>query len=94
MKSVARLANNLNVGINVINRIVRQQKIVNCAPSDGKRLINEYQEEHIQQCLILEGYLECYIFESKMHEIQEPGQERWGVFKAKTYGEQNINNGK
>ena len=69
MKTVPRLANNLNVNINVINRIIRQQKIVNCAPSGGKRLINEFQEEYIQQCLILEGYLECYIFESKMHEI-------------------------
>ena len=75
MKTVPRLANNLNIGINVINRIIKQQKIVNCAPSDGKRLINEYQEEYIQQCLILEGYLECYIFESKIHEIQDPEQE-------------------
>ena len=84
MKSVARLANNLNININVINRIVRQQKIVNCAPSDGKRLINEYQEEYIQQCLILECYLECYIFESKMHEELE--QEPFEEFKKRTYG--------
>ena len=81
MKSVSRLANNLNIGINVINRIIKQQKIVNCAPSGGKRLINEYQEEYIQQCLILECYLECYIFESKMHEIQEPEQETFDEFK-------------
>ena len=87
MKSVSRLANNLNIGINVINRIIKQQKIVNCAPGDGKRLINEYQEEYIQQCLILEGYLECYIFESKMHEIQEPEQESWESFKKRTYGQ-------
>ena len=94
MKTVPRLANNLNVNINVINRIIRQQKIVNCAPSGGKRLINEYQEEYIQQCLILEGYLECYIFESKMHEIQEPEQESWEIFKNRTYGRQNTNNSK
>ena len=86
MKTVPRLANNLNVNINVINRIVKQQKIVNCAPSGGKRLINEYQEEYIQQCLILEGYLECYIFESKMHEIQEPEQEPFEEFKKRVYG--------
>lgn len=88
MKTVPRLANNLNININVINRIIRQQKIVNCAPSDGKRLINEYQEEYIQQCLILEGYLECYIFESKIQEIQdpEPEQESWEIFKKRTYG--------
>ena len=86
MKTVPRLANNLNININVINRIVKQQKIVNCAPSDRKRLINEYQEEYIQQCLILEGYLECYIFESKMHEIQETEQESWEIFKNRTYG--------
>ena len=89
MKTVPRLANNLNVNINVINRIIKQQKIVNCAPSDGKRLINEYQEEYIQQCLILEGYLECYIFESKMQEIQEPEQESWEIFKKRIYGEKN-----
>ena len=89
MKTVPQLANNLNVNINVINRIIKQQKIVNCAPSDGKRLINEFQEEYIQQCLILEGYLECYIFESKMHEIQETEQESWEIFKAKTYGQKN-----
>ena len=87
MKSVSRLANNLNIGINIINRIVRQQKIVNCAPSDEKRLINEYQEEYIQQCLILEGYLECYIFESKMHEEQE--QEPFEEFKKRVYGRKN-----
>ena len=86
MKTVPQLANNLNVNINVINRIIRQQKIVNCAPSDGKRLINEFQEEYIQQCLILECYLECYIFESKMHEIQETEQESWEIFKNRTYG--------
>lgn len=84
MKTVSRLANNINIGINVINRVIRQQRIVNCAPSDGKRLINEYQEEYIQQCLILEGYLECYIFESKMHEI--PEQESWEEFKKRNYG--------
>lgn len=87
MKTVPQLANNLNVNINVINRIIRQQKIVNCAPSDGKRLINEYQEEYIQQCLILEGYLECYIFESKIHE--EPEQESWELFKKRIYGRKN-----
>lgn len=90
MKTVSRLANNLNIGINVINRIIRQQKIVNCASSDGKRLINEYQEEHIQQCLILEGYLECYVFESKMHEIQEPEQESWEMFKKRIYGQKKL----
>ncbi len=87
MKTVPRLANNLNIGINIINKIVRQQKIVNCAPSGGKRLINEYQEEYIQQCLILEGYLECYIFESKMHEELE--QEPFEEFKKRTYGRKN-----
>ncbi len=87
MKTVPRLANNLNIGINVINRIVRQQKIVNCAPSGGKRLINEFQEAYIQQCLILEGYLECYIFESKMHEELE--QEPFEEFKKRTYGRKN-----
>lgn len=83
MKTVSRLANNINIGINVINRIIRQQRIVNCAPSDGKRLINEYQEEHIQQCLILEGYLDCYIFESKMHDV--PEQEPFIEFKRRNY---------
>lgn len=87
MKTVSRLANNINIGINVINRIIRQQHIVNCAPSGGKRLINEYQEEHIQQCLILEGYLDGYILESKMHEI--PEQESWEEFKNKNYGRKN-----
>lgn len=84
MKTVSRLANNINIGINVINRIIRQQRIVNCAPSDGKRLINEYQEEYIQQCLILEGYLECFIFESRMHDV--PEQEDFNEFKKRTYG--------
>lgn len=90
MKTVPRLANNLNININVINRIVRQQKIVNCAKIGRKRLIDEYQEEYIQQCLILEGYLECYIFESKMHEIQEPEQESWEIFKNRTYGQKKL----
>ena len=89
MKTVPRLANNLNININVINRIVKQQKIVNCAPSGGKRQINEFQEEYIQQCLILEGYLECYIFESKMHEIKEPEQELFEELKKRVYGRKN-----
>lgn len=83
MKTVSRLANNINIGINVINRIIKQQRIQNCAPSDGKRLINEYQEEYIQMCLILEGYLDCYIFESKMHDV--PEQEPFIEFKRKNY---------
>lgn len=83
MKTVPRLANNLNININVINRIIKQQKIVNCAPSDWKRLINEYQEEYIQQCLILEGYLECYIFESNFSSVKEDNYED---FKKKYYG--------
>jgi len=83
MKTVSQLANNLNIGINVINRIIKKERIVNCVPSDGKRLINEYQEEHIQQCLILEGYLDCFTFESKMHDL--PEQEPFIEFKRRNY---------
>lgn len=86
MKTVAHLSSNINIGINAVNRIIRQHKIVNCAKIGRNRLIDEYQEEYIQQCLILEGYLECYIFESKMHEIQEPEQESFEEFKKRTYG--------
>jgi len=87
MKTVAHLSNNLNIGINVINRIIKKERIVNCAPSDGKRLINEYQEEIIQESLILEGYLDCFTFESKMHDV--PEQESWESFKKRTYGRKN-----
>lgn len=83
MKTVAQLAYNLNIHINVINRIIKQQRLVNCGPMQTVRLINEYQEEWIQQCLILEGYLDGYIFESKMQEI--PEQEDFNVFKKRTY---------
>lgn len=76
MKTVSHLANNLNVGINSIVAICKKERIVNCNP-DGKRYIDKYQEEYIQQILIYEGKLDCFIFESKMQEMQEPEQESW-----------------
>jgi len=87
MKTVSHLANNLNIGINVINRIIKKERIVNCAPSDGKRLINEYQEEIIQESLILEGYLDCFTLESKMNDV--PEQEPFIEFKRRTYSNYN-----
>ena len=89
MKTVSHLANNLNIGINSIAAICKKERIANCNPG-GKRYIDQYQEEYIQQILIYEGKLDCFIFESKMHEV--PEQESWESFKKRTYGRQNAIN--
>lgn len=86
MKTVSHLANNLNVGINSITAICKKERIANCNPN-GKRYIDQYQEEYIQQILIYEGKLDCFIFESKMHEVQE--QEPFEEFKKRVYGRKN-----
>lgn len=80
MKTISHLANNLNIGINTINAIIKKEHII-CDNSQPKRRINEFQEEYIQQILIYEGKLDGFILESKMNEPEETFAE----FKKRTY---------
>lgn len=84
MKTVSQLAKNLGQTYYKIAQIIRQEGIV-CDISMPKRRVNQHQEEIIQQILIYEGKLDCFIFESKMNK-PEPQQESWESFKKRTYG--------
>ena len=89
MKTITNLAANLGVTHGKIRSIIKQQGII-CDVSKPKARVNEFQEEIIQTILIYEGKIDGFIFESKMHEIQEPEQESWESFKAKTYGQKKL----